>query len=118
MSIPAPCPPDGLSVRAVARATGLDLPSVYRAAGEAQLGSPAHFRYAGTQIVYTFAGLCQLVQGLEALGYDGAARLLRELVGQARQAAASAERLTTPTAPAVESWLSAFERRQEEDQAA
>jgi hypothetical protein len=107
-------PPEGLSVQAVATATGLDRASIYRAAELAGLGSPAHFRYRGTHIVYSLAGLCRLLDGLEELREDGAARLLRDLLRRARQEAAVAQGATRPGEPEVESWLSRFERRQEE----
>lgn len=114
MSTHHACPPDGLSVQAVAAATGLDRAAIYRAAQEAQLGSPAHFRYAGTQIIYTAQGLHRLAEGMERLRMDAGARLLRELLRLARQEAAVEERATTPSTPRVESWLTRFERRQEE----
>ncbi len=115
MSTATPTAPvSGLSVQAVAKATGLDRTAIYRAAQEAQLGSPAHFRYAATEIVYTAQGLHQLAEGLERLGHDVAAHMLRNLLGRARQEAAVQERVTSPSAPALESWLSRFERQQEE----
>ena len=110
-----PNPPvGGLSIQAVVKATGLSRSTIYQAAEAARLGSPAHFRYIGNAIVYTFAGLCQLVQGLEELRQDDGAKLLRSLLGMARQQTATADGVTRPTEPAVESWLERWERRQEE----
>lgn len=114
MSTATPGPHAGLSVQAVAQATGLDRASIYRAAEAAQLGAPAHFTYRGTQIVYTFPGLCQMVEGLELLREDGAARLPRAAQHLAQQAAATAEAATVPSARMVEHWLARYERDQEE----
>lgn len=109
-----PALPEGLSVQAVAKATGLDRSTIYRAAEAAQLGSPAHFAYRHDKIIYTLAGLCQLAEGLERLREDSAAKLLREVISHARQEVAARAGVTAPPPAEVEHWLTRFERRQEE----
>lgn len=103
----------GLSVQAVAEATGLSRAEIYRAAGLANLGAPAHFGYPGGQLVYTPAGLHQMANALASDGQAAAAEMLR-MAARAREAAADTRPLNQ--APA-EHWLERTERRKEEDAA-
>lgn len=83
-------------MQAVADATGLCRATIYQAVAEAQLGSPGHFSYRQSALFFTVAGLCQLVQAIDRMGYTGEAKALAEAIRQRRQAAASAEGVTTP----------------------
>lgn len=108
--------PSGLSIQAVAQATGLSRATIYQAAEAAQLGAPAHFTYRGTCISYTLAGLCQLAEGLDRIGQPVGAKLLAEAVRQLRQQAATKAGVTTPddVRGLASRWDLRAEARQEE----
>lgn len=82
--IPAPILPAAraahavaLSITKVCEFTGLERAEIYRAAELAQLGCPKHFVYQGGQVVYLPAGLDELGEAIDRLGFAQAARFLR-----------------------------------------
>jgi hypothetical protein len=85
-----------MPIKAVCKVCSVSESTIYQAAAVAQLGSPGHFVWNGHCMVYTPAGLCQLVQGLCEIDQPAAASLLAEEVRRLRQQAATGAGVTTP----------------------
>jgi hypothetical protein len=105
----------GLSVQAVADATGLSRATIYQAAEHQSLGVPAHFTYQHGTVVYSAAGLCRLVEGLDQLGQSLASKVLAARLTMERQRAATAAGVTSPDTARSElrRWDIAHELQQE-----
>lgn len=105
----------GLSITAVAHATGLERIDIYRAAEDAGLGAPAHFHYPHGEIVYTEAGLEGLVEALPRIGRPHAATLLRAKIAMERSAVNAGRSAIMKTA---RGWLATWQTQNEERAAA
>jgi hypothetical protein len=77
-----------MTVDRVAAVTGLTRAAIYQAGAVAGLGAPGHFVYAGGIVVYTFAGLCALVDVLQ-LDHAAAAKSLAFSLKQQRERVAT-----------------------------
>lgn len=107
--------PIGLTIEKVTEATGLTRARIYEAAEAAQLGSPAHFIYLNSRVVYTPAGLCQLVEGLHRLGETVAAKALAtQLPAQQALLAKGAAEVPAPAPETRRDWMADYERKQED----
>lgn len=73
-----------MTVDRVAAITGLTRSAIYQAGAVAELGAPGHFVYAGGIVVYTFAGLCAIVNVLQ-LDHAVAAKSLAFTLEQERE---------------------------------
>lgn len=106
----------GLSVQAVAEATGLSRATIYQAAEQQNLGVPAHFTYQHASVVYSAAGLCRLVEGLDQLGHSVASKALAAKLATERQRAANRAGVTSPDCirSLARRWDLAHEARTEE----
>lgn len=90
----------------VAAITGLTQAAIYRAHTD-DMGSPGHFLYPHASLCYTRLGLSCLADGIEALGHQQGAKLLRAEI--ARQDALR----TAEVGKVTRRWDLAHEARQE-----
>lgn len=110
-----PEPFTGLTVQAVAEATGLSRGEIYQVGGILDLGAPAHFRYVDSILVYTPKGLAELAEGMQICGHGVAAGALHAVLAKHRATPPPVAEIPPPsTAPEPRGWMAEHEARQED----